>query len=181
MTRDWAQPPAVNRHDSQEKQCKCVEYLLKWSYGGFKGESFMLLLMGDAFQENFTRIRFTKVVFFFEWILSPGCAPVSLLSFYSQPLLCQARRDLITRIPGTVDNPSFTPPPQTFKLHPAAQSFSLTPSERQSLYKRYKKKCIWSLSQVPGTNLLKPLEFPDWGKCLLSFVRSPEWEHSCLC
>ena len=51
----------------------------------------MLLLMGDAFQENFTRITFTKVVFFFffffEWILSPGCAPVSLLSFYSHHFL----------------------------------------------------------------------------------------------
>ena len=46
----------------------------------------MLLLMGNAFQENFTWIRFTKAVFFFfEWILSPGCAPVLLLSFHSQP------------------------------------------------------------------------------------------------
>lgn len=150
----------------------------------------MLLLMGNAFQENFTWIGFTKAVFFFLsgfslLVVLLYCCSASIHSLLMFWVLRTAvpgtERDLITRIPGIVDNPSFTPPSQTSKLQPAAQSFSLTPSKRQSLYKWCKKKCIWSLPQVPGTNLLKPLEFPDWGKCLLSSVRSPEWEHCCLC
>lgn len=104
----------------------------------------------------------------------------SLLMFWVFRIAVPGTSIFITRIPGIVDNPSFTPPPQTSKLHPAAQSFGLTPSERQSLYNWHKKKCI--LVFVPGSwhKSPKTLEFPDWGKCLLSFVRSPE-EHSCLC
>ena len=37
----------------------------------------------------------------------------------------------------------------------------------------HSKKYIWSLSPVPGTSILKPLEFPECPKYLLSFIMNP--------
>lgn len=43
------------------------------------------------------------------------------------------------------------------------------------------KKYIWSLSLVPGTELLKPLEFPEWQQCPLLLQTNPFWSQQSLC
>ena len=43
------------------------------------------------------------------------------------------------------------------------------------------KKRVWALSPVPGTELLKTLEFPKWYECLSFFRRSPFLSHPSLC